>query len=333
MQPFLYERAADAKEASSSLARSAIEETNPIAGGTTLLDLMKLNVMRPEKLIDINHALPAQIVRVGGGVRLGAMVRMAEAASNEIIAREYPVVHQALMLAASAQIRNMASLGGNVLQRTRCGYFRDQTVPHCNKRTPGAGCAALDGVNRMHAVLGTSDQCIATYPGDFAQALMALDAKVEIEGQQGKRTIAFADLHVLPERDPAVETTLTRGDLITGFILPAATWTRRSLYLKIRDRDSYAYALASAAIVLDMDGIRVREARIAVGGVATVPWRARQAEDYLKGKVLDESNAKKAGEVAFVGAKAQQHNAYKPKLGAATIARALLQAKALEIEL
>ena len=333
MQPFLFERAGNVTEASLSLLEFDMEAIKPIAGGTTLLDLMKLDVMRPKKVVDINQALSAQIVRIGGGVKLGAMVRMAEAASNEIIAREYPVVEQALLLAASAQIRNMASLGGNVLQRTRCGYFRDLTIPNCNKRIPGSGCAALAGINRMHAVLGTSEHCIATYPGDFAQALMALDAKVEIEGQQGKRTISFADLHLLPEQDPAVETTLAQGELITAFVLPAANWTRRSLYLKIRDRDSYAYALASAAIALDMDGSRVREARIAVGGVATVPWRARQAEDYLKGKVLDEGNAKKAGEIAFLGAKAQHHNAYKPKLGAATIARALMQAKALEIEL
>jgi xanthine dehydrogenase YagS FAD-binding subunit len=333
MQPFLFDRAANAKDASSSLVASNVEATTPIAGGTTLLDLMKLNVMRPEKLVDINQALPAQIVRVGDGVKLGAMVRMADAASNEIITRDYPVIKQALMLAASAQIRNMASLGGNVLQRTRCGYFRDHTVPNCNKRIPGSGCAALDGINRMHAVLGTSEKCIATYPGDFAQALMALDAKVEIMGQNGKRTISFSDLHVLPKQDPAIETTLAHGDLITGFILPAATWTRRSLYLKVRDRDSYAYALASAAIVLDMDGDQVRESRIAVGGVATVPWRARNAEDYLKGKALDEITAMAAGAIGFNGAKTRQHNAYKSKLGAATIARALLQAKALEIEL
>jgi xanthine dehydrogenase YagS FAD-binding subunit len=332
MQPFLFERAANAKNASLLLVESDVETTKPIAGGTTLLDLMKLNVMRPEKLIDISHALPAQIVRVGEGVKLGAMVRMADAASNDIIAQDYPVIQQALMLAASAQIRNMASLGGNVLQRTRCGYFRDQTVPNCNKRLPGSGCSALDGINRMHAVLGTTDKCIATYPGDFAQALMALDAKVEIAGQTGQRTISFSDLHVPPNQDPAIETTLAQGDLITGFILPAAPWTRRSLYLKVRDRDSYAYALASAAIALDMDGDQIREARIAIGGVATIPWRARNAEDYLKGKVLNEAIAMAAGAIAFESAKTRHHNAYKPKLGAATIARALLQAKALEIK-
>jgi xanthine dehydrogenase YagS FAD-binding subunit len=332
MRPFLFDHAANAKEASLLLVDSDNEATNPIAGGTTLLDLMKLNVMRPAKLVDINRALPTQIVRVGEEVKLGAMVRMADAASNEIIARDYPVVAQALMLAASAQIRNMASLGGNVLQRTRCGYFRDQTVPNCNKRIAGSGCAALDGINRMHAVLGTSEYCIATYAGDFAQALVALDAKVEIEGRQGKRTIAFANLHVMPDQDAAVETTLAHGDLITGFILPVASWTRRSVYLKIRDRDSYAYALASAAIALDMDGDHVRDARIAVGGVATVPWRAREAEDQLKGKVLDEVTADAAGKIVFEGAKTRQHNAYKIKLGAATIARALLQAKALEIK-
>ncbi len=330
MRPFVYKQVQSAPEASKAMA-GAKPGANLIAGGTTLLDLMKLNVMAPERLIDINRALSKTIDQTDAGLKLGAMVRMAQAATDARIVKDYPVVAQSLLLAASGQIRNMASLGGNVLQRTRCGYFRDQTVPNCNKRVPGSGCAAWDGENRMHAVLGVSENCIATYGSDFAQALMALDARVEILGRDGPRTIAFSKLHVMPLRDATVETTLAPDDVITGFVLPVANWTRRSLYLKIRDRESYAYALASVAVALDMDGNRVREARIAIGGVASVPWRAKEAEALLAGKVLDAETAKAAGAAAFAGSTAREHNAYKPALGRETIARALLQAQALEI--
>ncbi len=331
MQPFVFSRSNSPSDATKRLADGADVSTSPIAGGTTLLDLMKLNVMRPERLIDINAALSDQIEKVSSGLRIGAMVRMAEAARHSVIQSGYPVVAQSLMLAASAQIRNMASLGGNVLQRTRCGYFRDHTVPNCNKRISESGCAALEGSNRMHAVLGGSEKCIATYGGDFAQALMALDARVEIIGSRGVRTIAFSELHVRPGDAPAAETTLRRDELIAAFVLPSLPWFRRSMYLKIRDRDSYAYALASVAVALDMDGDQVREARIGLGGVATVPWRANEAEAFLKGKVLNDGSAKAAGEAAFADAKTHQHNSYKPVLGAQTVARALLAAKALEI--
>jgi xanthine dehydrogenase YagS FAD-binding subunit len=329
MQPFVLDRSSNPEDASKLLAAGA--GTIPIAGGTTLLDLMKLDVMRPERLVDINAALSTQIAPSKTGLRIGAMVRMSEAARHVVIMRDYPVIAQSLLLAASAQIRNMASLGGNVLQRTRCGYFRDSTVPNCNKRIAGSGCAAVDGINRMHAVLGGSAQCIATYGGDLAQALIALDAQVEIVGGRGPRTIPFSGLHVLPGADPSVETTLRRDELIAAFILPAAPWFRRSLYLKIRDRDSYAYALSSVAVALDLEGDRVRDVRIGLGGVATVPWRATAAEAYLKGKVLDEASAKAAGAAAFAEAKTQDHNSYKPTLGAQTIARALMSAKSLEI--
>jgi xanthine dehydrogenase YagS FAD-binding subunit len=331
MQPFQFSRAKSAEEASVTLRQTDRGAAKPIAGGTTLLDLMKLNVMRPAALVDINSALSGQIEKVSGGLKLGAMVRMAEAAAHESVVRDYPVISQALLLAASAQIRNMASLGGNVLQRTRCSYFRDSTVPNCNKRIPGSGCAAWDGVNRMHAVLGATANCIATYPGDFAQALMVLDAKMQIVGPRGTRTIAFADLHLRPDANPTLETILEPAELIAAFLLPEASWTRRSLYLKIRDRDSYAYALASAAVALDMDGDHVRDVRIALGGVATVPWRAFDAENNLKGKALTPDTAKAAGVAAFAEAITREHNAYKPRLGAETIARALLQAQALEI--
>jgi xanthine dehydrogenase YagS FAD-binding subunit len=259
------------------------------------------------------------------------MVRMSDAASHDDVRRRFPVIAQALELAASPQIRNMASLGGNVLQRTRCTYFRDTSYGNCNKRVPGSGCAALQGINRMHAVLGTSEQCIATYPGDFAQALIALDAHVELSGPAGRREIAFADLHRRPGETPQIETTMQPGELITAFRVPAALFARRSLFLKIRDRESYEFALASAAVALDIDGGTVREARIALGGVATVPWRAREAEARLNGKRIDEQIATDAADAAFGGAHPREHNTFKIELGKRTLVRALIQAAALEI--
>ena len=235
------------------------------------------------------------------------------------VVRLYPALSQSLLLAASAQLRNMATLGGNVLQRTRCTYFRDVSWAACNKRNPGSGCAALDGVNRLHAVLGTSEACIATYPGDWAQAMLALDATVEILGTSGQRCIPFAALHRRPGTTPHIETSLEAGDLITAFTVPAGPWTQRSLYLKIRDRQSYEFALASAAVALDLaDGV-VRQARIALGGVATTPWRAEEAEAILAGKPLDETIATTAAKAAFGGARTREHNAYKVALGQETL--------------
>ena len=224
----------------------------------------------------------------------------------------------------------MASLGGNILQRTRCNYFRDTAWAACNKRNPGSGCAALDGINRQHAVLGASANCIALYPGDFAQALIALDATLSVTGSSGTRSIPFATLHRQPGDTPHIETTLAPGDLITDITVPAGPWTRRSLYMKIRDRQSYEFALASAAVALHLDGGIVRQARIALGGVATVPWRAKEAEAALVGKAIDEQSATKAAAIAFAGAKPREHNAYKVALGKQTIVRALLQAATLE---
>jgi xanthine dehydrogenase YagS FAD-binding subunit len=335
MRPFAFEIAhtqADAIRAAASGGRPAASEF--LAGGTTLIDLMKLDVMRPARVIDIN-ALAAtglgQIAIGPKGLRLGAMVRMAEAADHVDIKRDYPVIAQSLQLAASQQIRNMASLGGNVLQRTRCPYFRDVSYAQCNKRSPGSGCAALDGFNRSHAVLGAGDQCIATYPGDFAQALIALDATVEIASVQGNRTIPFAQLHREPGDTPHVETTLQPGEFIAAFAVPATPFARRSLFLKIRDRESYEFALASAAVALDIHDGTVREARIALGGLATVPWRATAAEASLKGNVLDEKNAAAAAEEAFAGARSHAHNAFKVELGTRTLRRALAQAAAMEV--
>ncbi len=306
-----------------------------LAGGTTLLDLMKLGVMRPTRVVDINALADGDAGRItfdDRGLRLGAMVRMADAADHPGIRNAFPMLAQSLTFAASAQIRNMASLGGNVLQRTRCTYFRDVSYASCNKRNPGSGCAALDGVNRTHAVLGTSEHCIATYPGDFAQALIALDARVAILGQSGLRQIAFADLLRRPDDSPDVENNLGPGELIAEFIVPATPFARRSLYLKIRDRESYEFALASAAVALDLGNSNVvREARIALGGVATVPWRAREAERVLNGQALSEEVAARAAHAAFADAWPSTHNAFKIELGERTLVRALQQAATMPI--
>ena len=343
MEPFTYERPPSAELATRSLdaalaggdAEPKFQGRRPaefLGGGTTLIDLMKLDVMRPRHLVDLNGLRPAHGgIEVGAeGLKLGALATMAQTAEHPDVARNYPVLAQSLVLAASAQLRNMATLGGNVLQRTRCNYFRDVSWQACNKRNPGSGCAALGGVNRLHAVLGGSDDCIATYPGDFAQALIALDATVRVFGPAGTRVFPFADLHRMPGKTPNLETNLGPGEMITAFNVPAGPWTRRSLYLKIRDRQSYEFALASAAVALDVAGGVVREARIALGGVATVPWRARDSEALLAGKRLDEPAAKAAARVAFADARAREHNAYKIALGQETLVRALMQAATME---
>ena len=256
MRPFAYQRATDAPSAVQALAAAAAQNSppteatvQPLAGGTTLIDLMKLDVMRPGVVVDINPLAAdwSAIDLNGGNLRLGALARMSDVAANPEIQQHYPVVADALKLAASPQLRNMATLGGNVLQRTRCTYFRDVSYDNCNKRNPGSGCAALEGFNRTHAILGTSDQCIATYAGDFAQAMIALDATLEITGRSGVRTLPFAQLHKLPGDSPQIETTLGAGELISGFNVPGR-WPR-SVYLKARDRKSYEFALASAAAV------------------------------------------------------------------------------------
>lgn len=337
MRPFAYERVSTPAAAVSAALAVRSNGSAPvdaptryIAGGTTLLDLMKLDVMRPERLIDIN-ALSLDTIEIkDGALHLGALARMSHVADHAEVRNGFPVIAEALELAASGQIRNMASLGGNVLQRTRCSYFRDATIAECNKRTPGSGCAALGGMNRMNAILGATDTCIATYPGDFAQALIALDAEVEILGPDGPRKIPFAELHVRPDAAPHRETTLENGELIVGFRVPASAGAKRSTYVKVRDRESYAYALASAAVSLEMDGGTVKSARIALGGVATTPWRATEAEAALAGKKLDAASARAAADLAFAGATPRDHNAYKATLGRETVVRALLKAASLE---
>jgi xanthine dehydrogenase YagS FAD-binding subunit len=337
MRPFVYQRATDVSSAVQALAAPSGNDPlteaaiQPLAGGTTLIDLMKLDVMRPGAVIDINPLASAwsKIELQDGNLLLGSMARMSDVAENGDVQRNYPVIAETLKLAASPQLRNMAALGGNVLQRTRCTYFRDVSYGNCNKRNPGSGCAALDGFNRTHAVLGTSQHCIATYPGDFAQSLIALDATVEITGRSGVRNLPFAQLHKPPGDSPQIETALMRGDLISGFAVPGR-WPR-SVYLKARDRQSYEFALASAAVALDVENGVVRDARVALGGVATTPWRAREAETLLKGERFDDDLAQRAGQAAFAGAEPRQHNAFKIALGKRVLARALQRAAAMEV--
>lgn len=338
MRSFLYQKATDPSMAAQALSAAATANdpltkatAQPLAGGTTLIDLMKLDVMRPTAIVDINPlARGWSAIEPGGdNLRLGALAKMSDVAAHEQIQRGYPVIADSLKLAASAQLRNMATLGGNVMQRTRCSYFRDISYENCNKRNPGSGCAAMEGVNRMHAVLGTSDQCIATYPGDFAQALIALDATVEITGKSGTRGMPFAELHKAPGNTPDIETTLRPGELISAFAIPGR-WPR-SVYLKARDRQSYEFALSSAAVALDMQDGTIRDARVALGGVATVPWRAREAEVLLKGQKFDDGLAQRVADVAFADARGRQHNSFKIALGKRVVARALQQAVTMEL--
>lgn len=336
MRPFDYQQPTEVSAAAALAAvPAAAHVQSPVqymGGGTTLLDLMKLDVMRPTTVVDITRLEGRRlrtVERTGAGLRIGALMPMAELADTAMVARDYPLLSQSLWRAASAQLRNMARLGGNVMQRTRCSYFRDTSYTQCNKRVPGSGCAALDGFNRLHAVLGTSEVCIAMYPGDWAAALIALDAVVEVMGAAGPRSMRFADLHRRPGTTPHIETSLAPGDLITGFVIPGGPW-RRSVYTKVRDRESYAFANASAAVALDLDGDKVRDVRIGLGGVASIPWRAARAEALLKGKPLTEANARAAADAEFASAVTREHNAFKVPLGKATLVRALMEAKALE---
>jgi len=341
MRPFQYDHA-DTPQAALRAAAARVPADQPsvaapvqfLAGGTNLIDMMKIDVMRPERVVDINALQETTLGRIETtrtGLRLGALARMAQAAEHPEVKRQYPVIAQSLTLAASQQLRNMASLGGNVLQRTRCPYYRDTSYAECNKRLPGSGCAALRGFNRMHAVLGTSEACIASYPGDFAQALIALDAKVDILGPKGARTIPFANLHRLPGETPHLETVLAPGELIAAFTVAPLPWARRSLYLKVRDRESYEFAVASAAVALDLEGDTVRQARIALGGIGTIPWRAQDAENTLKGKRLDGDAIAAAADAAFAGATPHEHNAFKIPLGKRTLARALRETSMMEL--
>ena len=298
-----------------------------LAGGTTLIDLMKNGVEKPKRLIDVTGIKELnEFVSDGDELRFGALVKMSAVADHPEIKKRHPILSEALWRGASQQLRNMATLGGNVLQRTRCAYFRDPQYP-CNKRQPGTGCAAIDGINRGHALLGTSEDCIAVYPGDWATALAAVDASFDTMSPRGARTISIHDLHVEPGRTPNVEHTLAADELIVRTRIPTRSAYRASTYQKIRDRASYAFALASAAVALDIQGDLVRDVRIAIGGVATRPWRARDAEQSLIGRRLDERAARHAGELAYVNAQTTPQNAFRVPLGIAAVERALIVAR------
>lgn len=326
---FEYRRASSVDDAVGTGAGPA-RPARFVAGGTTLIDLMKLDVEQPSLLVDINTlvandpALSSVIDLPGGGLRLGALARMSDVAWEARLKARYPMVSQSLLLAASGQVRNMATIGGNILQRTRCPYFRDVATP-CNKREPGSGCSALTGISRTHAILGTSDQCIATHPSDLAVALVALDAVVHVSGRTGQRTIPFTTFHVIPGQRPERETVLQPGDLITAVDLPALPFARKSLYLKVRDRASFAFALASAAVALDVQSGTIRNARVALGGVGTKPWRSQAAERALIGKSATAATFRAASAVALSDAHPRKDNAFKVTLARRTLERALME--------
>jgi xanthine dehydrogenase YagS FAD-binding subunit len=318
---FDYSKPSTVQTAVSALSKDATAQF--IAGGTNLIDLMKRGVMNPQKLIDIN-ALPLKTIeQKGNAIHIGALAINSEAAENSLIKKHLPLLSQAFKAGASAQIRNMATVGGNMMQRTRCGYFYDTAMP-CNKREPGTGCGALQGYNRMHAIFGTSDKCIAVHPSDMSVALAALDANVLVTGPKGSRKIPFTDFHRLPGDSPEKDNTLQRGELITGVEIPInASLAQHSLYTKVRDRISYAFALVSVAAALDMKGKTINAARLAMGGVAHKPWRLTTVENFLKGKEATVANFQQAASLAMKDAKSYGHNDFKLKLAPNTIVHTL----------
>ena len=323
MQPFSYARP-DSLEA--ALHDAAQPGAAIMAGGTTMVDLMRGDLTAPDHLVDIGHLPGLDGVETSGPViRFGALARMADTAENATLLRDYPALTESLALASSQQLRIAATLGGNILQRTRCPYFRNG-VSACNKRVPGSGCSALNGEDREMALFGISERCVANYPGDWGTALAAFDTAVEIRSAASTRTVPFADFHTAYGDDPAVETVLQPGEIVTAIAVQATPLGRRSTYVKVRDRQSYAYALVSAAVALEMDGETVTDARVSLGGVASKPWRSHEAEAALKGCRLTEATALQAGEAAFTGAKPGRHNAFKIELGRRTVARAALTA-------
>jgi xanthine dehydrogenase YagS FAD-binding subunit len=328
MAPFTLARPADVQEA----IRDAADHPNArfIAGGTNILDLMKENVARPARLIDITR-LPLTAIEPtpDGGLRLGALVTNADTAWHEDVQRRYPLIAKAILAGASAQIRNMATNGGNLLQRTRCWYFYDTAAP-CNKREPGTGCGARNGVNRIHAVLGQSDACIAVHPSDLCVALAALEATVQVSGPNGDRSIPFSEFHRLPGDSPHLDNTLGPDEIITAIDLPPEGYAAHHAYLKIRDRTSFAFALVSVAVGLVMDGTTIRAARIALGGVAHRPWRAPDAEKLLEGERRSDENFRRVADAYVSGARGYAHNAFKIELAKRAIVRALVQAVKME---
>jgi xanthine dehydrogenase YagS FAD-binding subunit len=325
MNQFQYVRATKPQGAIDVVAKDP--QAKFIAGGTNLVDLMKRGIMTPQKLVDINRLPLAKIERQDKGLRLGALALNSTVANDALVREHQPLLALALNAGASPQLRNMATVGGNMLQRTRCSYFYDLTMP-CNKREPGTGCGALEGINRMHAIFGASDKCIAVHPSDMSVALVALDATVLVSGPKGDRRIAFADFHRLPGDTPEKDSNLEAGELITAVDIPDGPFTKHVHYQKVRERASYAFALVSTAAALDLDGNTIKAARLAMGGVAHKPWRLTAAEQSLVGQPATEASFRRAAEVAMQGAKAFKYNAYKLKLGPNTIVQALRTAAA-----
>jgi xanthine dehydrogenase YagS FAD-binding subunit len=326
MEQFGFVSARSEAQAAEAAARSATAQIGAsvryVAGGTNLVDLMKLDVERPKQVVDINALEMSRIEPMNGGLRIGALARNSDVANDATVKRDYAVLSEAILSGASPQIRNMASTAGNLLQRTRCPYFRD-LAQKCNKREPGSGCDAMEGHNRMLAILGTSEHCIATNPSDQNVALMALDAVVEIRGKSGNRNVPIAEFYNLPGTTPHIETVLEPGDLITAVRLPAPVEGAKTGYLKLRDRAAYEFALASAAIVLSMSGGRVTHARVALGGVGTVPWRAREAEAVLVGQPATREQFVRAAEAALKDAKPRSENGFKVELAKRCMVHAL----------
>lgn len=320
MRPYTYAQARSVREA----LRGAGPETAFLAGGTTLVDLMKLEVMTPERVVDINRLPLDGITLDREGLHIGAVERMSDVAAHPVVCVHYPVVAQALELSASGQLRNMASIGGNLLQRSRCGYFRDVTTP-CNKREPGSGCSALEGINRGHAVLGTSDSCIATHASDLAVALVALETVVHVASARGTRDLPLETFYTLPGDTPEIENVLRPNELITGITVPRSPVAAHSRYVKVRDRQSYEFALTSAAVALQLRGGTIVAARIAAGGVGTRPWRLPAVERALVGRRATSTTFEAAVTRAADGARTREHNAFKPALLRRTLVRALTE--------
>jgi xanthine dehydrogenase YagS FAD-binding subunit len=327
MNPFQYTRSLAATGAIQSLVKEP--QAHFLAGGTNLIDLIKMGVVRPERLVDINPLPMKAVEKTARGLRIGALVTNSELADHPLVVQDYPLLSLAINAGASPQLRNMATVGGNMMQRTRCNYFFDTAMP-CNKRTPGSGCGALEGINRMHALFGASEHCIAVNPSDMNVAMVALDAVVHVKGPKGERVIPFEAFHRLPGDHPEKDNTLERTELITAVDLPASAVVFKDHvhYLKVRDRSSYAFALVSVAAALDMDGTTIRGARLAMGGVAHKPWRLHAAEDFLKGKTVGDDAFKQAAAIAMQGAKAYQYNKFKLTLAPNAIVLALKNASA-----
>jgi xanthine dehydrogenase YagS FAD-binding subunit len=321
MKPFTYSRASDPATAVSQLRPNG----KFLGGGTNLIDLMKMGVETPEQLVDVNKVPLVDITELpDGGVRIGALARNSDVADHPLIRSRYPVLSQSLIAGASPQLRNMATVGGNLMQRTRCFYFYDPAFPRCNKRQPGSGCGALEGFNRIHAILGQSEQCIATHPSDMCVALAALEGVVRVQGQKGEREIPFSDFHRLPGTTPNVDTNLAADELITAVDLPPLPFAQRSFYLKVRDRATYAFALVSVAVALDTDPNKsIKSARVALGGVAHKPWRALRTEQQLVGKSADENTFRAAADAELAAARSYKYNSFKVEMAKRSIVRAL----------